>query len=307
LAEGLEKLRIGPGCGDIIGEELLVKSGCMRQWAVFRREGGQVPEPSCDEPQGYADYPVNKELRRCRLGVVTADATGQSSVDPSRVTVELPLSAVAELGTGLVGYADSLTEIVASADTEALQSSVGAAKTAILNLNDTIDGATGQQVVERDTFSPVADLVGSALIAGFEQRRFNALKRVVKEADPVITDSAQYLSRVSMVLLIPRLVDKITIYENSIVDGVNKATDAETYKTALAKARLDGKAYTDALDADPASAFKRMGEAHTALKQALEDPEGEFEHMKQQIELFLTQAEAVQAAVKADKEDKEEK
>jgi hypothetical protein len=78
---------------------------------------------------------------------------------------------------------------------------------------------------------------------------------------------------------------------------------------ALAKARADGKAYTDALDANSSSAFKAMGEAHTALKEALEDPERQFEHMKQQIELFVMQAEAVQAAVKADKdkEDKEKK
>jgi hypothetical protein len=281
----------------------------MGQWAISRREGGRGSKPNCDEPQGYYDYQVTEQRRACQLGVVTADATGQSSFDPSRVTVEVPLAVIAQLGTALVDYANGLTEITASEDTAALQSSVGVAKTAILNLNDTIDGATGKQVVERDTFSPVADLVGSALVAGLEQRRFNAMKRVVKEADPVITDTAQYLSRVSMVLLLPRLRELRNNFDDS-VDAVNDPSNTgASYVAALAKARADGKAYTDALDANSSSAFKAMGEAHTALKEALEDPERQFEHMKQQIELFVMQAEAVQAAVKADKdkEDKEKK
>jgi hypothetical protein len=248
---------------------------------------------------------VNEERGKCQLGVETADATGQRLADPSRVTVALPFAAVAELGTGLENYALSLTEIVATTDTEALRSSVGTAKTAILNLNDTIDGATGKQVVERDTFSPVADLVESALIAGFEQRRFNAMKRVVKEADPIITDTAQYLSRASMVLLIPELLTLRRKYDNSII-SLNNATNADEYEELVGRAREAEEAYTDALDADFSSTFKAMGEAHTALKQALEDPDREFDHLKEQIELFVTQAEAVQAAVKADKDKEDE-
>ncbi len=294
---GIEKDGETLFCGDIVETKLTKDTQCMAQWATFRAtsEASRGDQPNCVEPEGYYVLPLAEEQQACQLGAELSDESGGVTVDPSKLTEEALLENALELGNGLQGYAAALLELANSEDSEQLRSAVGNAKNSILKLADTVKKVSEKEVLNKETFGPVADLLGTALVQFFEYRRYVAMKGIVEKADGTVIATAQLLTRVSTPPVIPEL-RKLANDASEKVADVNMAAAGQDYLKKLNAAWKARDSYLAAYARHPSAAFMAMGKAHTALKSALNDPKTQFDNMKDAIKEFAEKAKAVKAA-----------
>lgn len=285
-------------CGDIVETKLSKDTQCMAQWATYRAtsEDSRGDPPNCVEPAGYYVLPLTEEQQACQLGAELSDDSGDVIVDPSKLTEEALLENASELGSGLQAYAAALLDLANSEDSEQLRSAVGDAKNSILKLADTVKKVSEKEVLNKETFGPVADLLGTALVQFFEYRRFVAMKGIVEKADETVTAAAQLLTRVSMPPVIPELRKLANEVSDKVAD-VNTAVAGPDYQKKLNAAWKARDNYLAAYASHPSTAFKAMAEAHIAIKNALLDPKTQFDNMKDAIKEFAEKAKVVKAAL----------
>jgi len=288
---GKQKIDTTGACGDIVEKQLQRDAGCLAAWARYRAApGGQPgPPPTCVEPTGFYVLPLGQERDACHLGVVTTNASGGSSVDPLQLPSSILLSETSAIGAKLRDYAATLNELATSTDGEALQSAVGKANAAMESLADRIQ-RTAKTDLKLEAMGPVSDLIGASLVSALEYRRYEAMKRIVDRADPVVTQAAQILSRASVVLLIPRLRAASNVVNDAIAE-VNRASENQ-FVARLGKARAAVDDYLGLYAADPGASFQAMAIAHQKLKQALGDARRGFEALKTATADFAEKAEA---------------
>jgi hypothetical protein len=280
----------GP-CGDIVEKRLQRDAGCFEAWARFRATaGGQLgPPPTCVEPTGFYVLPLGQERDACRLGVGTRNAPQGSSVDPSQFPSSALLSETAALGAKLREYAAALNELAISKDGDALQSAVGKARATMESLVDRLQ-RTAKSDLSRGTMGPISDLIGASLVWALEYWRYEAMKRVVEEADPIVTQAAQVLSRASVVLLIPRLRAASNVVNDTITEA-RHASEKE-FVARLHKARVAVDDYLGLYAADPGASFEAMATAHQKLNEALGDAKRGLVALKSATADFAEKAEA---------------
>jgi hypothetical protein len=210
-------------------------------------------------------------------------------VDPSQLPGSALLTETQAIGAKLRDYAAALNEMATSNDGDTLQSAVGKAKTTMESLAHRIQ-ETAKSDVRLAAMGPVSDLLGASLVWALEHRRYEAMKRVVERADPVVTQAAQMLSRASVVLLIPRLREAANAVNDAIA-AVNRASENE-FGGRLRKTRAAVDDYLGLYAADPAASFQAMAIAHQTLKEALGDAKRGFDALKSATEDFAEKAEA---------------
>ena len=288
---GKQKIDTTGACGDIVEKQLQRDAGCLAAWARFRAASGGQPgsPPSCVEPTDFSVLPLGQERDACRLGVVATNASGERSVDPSQLPGSALLSNTPAIGAKLRDYAAALNELATSKDGEDLQSAVGKAKATMESLVDRLQRTTKTDLT-LEAMGPLNDLIGASLVWALEYRRYEAMKRVVERADPIVTQAAQLMSRASVVLLIPRL----RAAANAVTDAIAEANGAseKEFMGRLGQARAAVEDYLGLYTADPAASFQAMATAHQKLKEALEDANRGFEALTSATADFAEKAEA---------------
>ena len=285
--------------------QLTKDTQCLAQWAAFRAtpERNRGPKPACPGASDsvrsgeYAFYDLaglgEKEAMTCRLGVMKADGT----IDPAPFDdAEVLLTNSPKLLPALKAYAAALVAIADAADRDALQESVGKAKEQVTRLGTRIDGLDGKTSPYVSTIGPVADLVGTVLIATLEQRRYQALAEVTKGADPVVTKAAMILSNVSMPMTAIELQQAGRDYLRSIPDRGNPPRGDAAWTQAYVNARKARENYLALYATSPTSVFKAMAEAHHQLTLAVADPKRQYEALASAIEDFADKAKAANDA-----------
>lgn len=307
---------VSDSCTDVTSDGLAKDAGCLHEWAVFRAtpKGKKGPVPSCpgasDSVRGgkYKFYDLTrvgeKEGEICRLGVLKPDGSFDSApLDDAEVLLTMS----PKLLPALKGYATALVEIADAADRAALEESVAKAKVRVTKLGQRIDGLDGKTSPFVSTVGPVSDLVGAALIAGLEQRRFKALAAITKDADPVVTQAAMILSNVAMPMTAIELKEAGIVYLKELPDPGQPPRD-EAWVPAYARARSARDRYLAIFETSPTPVFKAMADAHHELTLAFSDPKQQYESLKAAIEDFSVKAKAAYDAFeKARAEDQKAK
>ncbi len=299
LANQGARVQVAGDCTAVITTRLQQDSGCMAEWSEWRaahaEERGPAPtciEPGVDPATGRMQFYNMAEIRAaeaeaCRLGI----AGENEIVRPQRLEIGEYLVNLSKLGVAMKGYARSLGDLADAKDVNELKSTVSDAKTALENLAGRIKDLTNEEVPGSAAIGPVSDLLGTALVRVLEFRRYVALRSVVGRADPIVDAAAKVLSRSSMPLMIHKLRDGGDEFSRK-VEVFNDEPVGEAWKRALADARQAQAKYLALYDGHPASTFKAMADAHSALRKALDDPERQFDAMKAAISDFAAKADA---------------
>jgi hypothetical protein len=299
LAAERPRIRFAGACGEIISSQLVKDTACMDEWATYRatpkEQRGSAPR--CVEPKGYYRLPIAKERDACAFG-----AEAGTKINPRKVTASEYLQNTAGILESLAAYADALTQISDSKDSEELKSAVGNAKTALETLADRLKGKSGGEFPGKEVAGPVADLGGALLVAYFNYRRYTAMRQIVGDADPVVSEAAQFLSRAAMVLMIPRLFAAGGPLESK-TNRVNTTRNGEEYLKRLQDLRDSQSQYLAVYETHLTDVFVKMGEAHASLAKALRDPSTQYDSMKKAIQDFGDKAKAAQAAIEKFQED----
>jgi hypothetical protein len=306
---------VSDSCTALVTEGQLTKdTSCLARWAAFRAapEGTRGPRPTCtgasESIRGgeYVFYDLaglgEREAATCRLGVRNKDGSIDSAPFDD---AEVLLTNSPKLLPALKAYATALAGIADAADRDALQESVGKAKEQVTRLGTRIDDLDGKTSPFVSTIAPVADLVGTVLIAVLEQRRYQALVGVTKGADPVVTKAAMILSNISMPMTAIELQEAGRAYLGSLPDPGQPPLDEDAWALAYAKARSARENYLAIFATSPTSAFKAMAAAHHELTVALADPKRQYESLKTSIEDFTDKAKAAYDAIEKARADEQ--
>jgi hypothetical protein len=278
-------------CQDLL-QKLQGDAKCLADWAAFRR--GVRPQPTCPEPEGFYSLPPDAGAQ-CRLGIESGSGFRPAAPEPA-----LAYPVLGELNRQLQAYASGLGEITAADDSEALTSALGDARDALVRIDQRIGEATARPVTANLAVGPVADLVGSALSATLEARRYQALKAIVNKADPTVREAGMLLSRAAMPLLVrARLRPAQEALQNAAERARQSGAGDVDYPARVAAAAQALANYRALLAADPSGVFAAMADAHAKLVAAINDPRTQFEAMKSAVNDFAAKAKAAYEAIKA--------
>ena len=313
FAEQQAVITVSAGCTSLVTEGRLAKdTRCLAEWAAFRAapDAKKGTKPACvgasESVRGgeYVFYDLasvaEQEALTCKIGVKRPDGSiDTATIDDSEVL----LTNAPKLLPALKGYAAALVGIADAADRTALLESVGKAKEQVIKLGTRIDGLDGKSSPYVSTIGPVSDLVGAALVAILDQRRYRALVAVTSGADPVVTKTAMILSNVAMPMTAIELEDAGVAYLESFPDPGKPAQSEDAWALAYAKARTARDRYLSVFATSPATVFKAMADAHHELTIALSDPSRQYEAVAAAIEDFADKAKAARDAFAKAKAD----
>jgi hypothetical protein len=227
------------------------------------------------------------ERGNCVLGVRKGDKIDPEPLEGAEVLlVEAP-----KLISGLKAYGDSLAAIADSEDRDDLVTSAGEAKLALSGLAARVDTLRGSedQALETDV-GLVGDLVGTALIAGLNYRRYKTLQKVTATANATVQQAAMVLSQVSMPMVTIELQDAGEEY----LDKVAQTNDRQgpAWRAAYAQARHARDTYLEMFAVSPTPVFESMARAHNELVQALRDPKRHQDALQKSLKDFVSKANA---------------
>ncbi|HTS23667.1 MAG TPA: hypothetical protein VMN79_17885 [Casimicrobiaceae bacterium] len=306
FAENEDVITVSRDCTKSVTEGQLAKdTSCLAGWAAYRAaaEATRGPKPACpgasESVRGgdYVFYDLaalgEKEALTCSIGIRRRDGIDTAAIDDAEVL----LTNAPKLLPALKGYAAALAGIADAADRTALLESVGKAKDQITRLGTRIDGLDGKTSPYVSTIGPVADLVGTALVAILEQRRYRALVEVTAGADPVVTRAAIILSNVAMPMTALELQDAGLAYLGSFPDPGKPARDEDAWAAAYGKTRAARERYLSLFATSPTPVFKALADAHHELTLALGDPRRQYESVAAAVSDFADKARAAHDAV----------
>jgi hypothetical protein len=270
-----------------------------------------------DERQTFVQLQTRRGLRKDFLIQIPGDCINER---PGRVEVNLPgcrpqirslkddtvrtidFKAAVPRGlqaAGLVAdYGTSLVGLTESKDIAELQDAVEKAGAAVTKL---------QQDVSRNktstSFGAVTTFVTWAVGKYLDAMRFEQLRAVVREADPVVADAANLLSQQASKLQESLVAQKGELLNLSSTElarlrsGGDVATIDKTADTLVGSAiALQQFARTDVT-----SPFKKMRAAHAALLAGLENPEVSPEAVFAQISEFVDQVDKLKKGLEPPK------
>jgi hypothetical protein len=217
-------------------------------------------------------------------------------------------------------YADNLNDIAKADDVAALTAAADAVSPSIIALAkaaDTVNAQRGQKtnLTERATTlaTPAGEIFSIALTKYADYRKLEALKDAAHRMQAIFPDAMKSFARVAggynkivRINLFAKLVTARTVYFEAVNDR-NKATQyaknkppqnhkeeiehnealanlAKNIKEAAAAYGDAADAYNKAITAKPYSVYTQLGNAHTALVKALDDPNPDFTTVFTQIQ-----------------------
>jgi hypothetical protein len=212
----------------------------------------------------------------CRPGAPAAECVVRIGPGRTPVGQAVPAARPAGLAGALDRYADGLVA-VASAMTEAeLETATGRLAASVAGLERA--GARMQGAPARA--DPAAGVIGAVGGLGLQQRRFAALASAINAADPAVRQAAGELAALvagqreavadDRAALIARLAALYNAMEPR--GGIEGAAVAATRDALLARIADLAAAQRRLLADDPTPDLRGLGEAHAALRRAVNDP-----------------------------------
>lgn len=212
----------------------------------------------------------------CRAGAPRGACVLRAGPAGTPVEPGMPSARPAELAAALSHYAAGLTA-VATATTEAeFDTATGNLKGALTALAGAVPEASGAAGLV-DPAAAIVQGVGGLVL---QERRFMLLQRAINAADPAVQQAAGELAAVvagqheaaadDRAALIARLA---ALYNAMTPQpGVQGASAAASRDALLARIADLTAAQRRLLADEPAAELRRLGEAHAALRQGVNDP-----------------------------------
>lgn len=236
-------------------------------------------------------------------------------------SIDIPVQAAAQRQVLIVlsDYASALAGIVNAADREALSESAtkacGATQQLLVttaglsaSVDSAADAAQKKQEAERkaridaeaNAVSTVCGLISQVGIAVLDYQRVKVLTQVVNDADPVVRTLATYLqheSRKISTILVGQSFASLTDTLGDTIGG--SATTERAYFAAVDGAVLARGKFVAFLEDSPENVFVRMANAHSSLKDAVNDPKTRLSTAITSLQEFQRSAKQAYDAVKA--------
>ncbi|MGD1876452.1 MAG: hypothetical protein ACFB13_03010 [Kiloniellaceae bacterium] len=228
------------------------------------------------------------DSKRCRL-TVTSDA-GNEFYPP-----EFPLQQMTLLMGRVNAYAGNLKALL-EADTAAkVAGNVNAALGSIQNLAETVAKAGGPASTPVPAFATPAGAAVNWVVGQYVASvKVKGLRDATKAAKPVVRDAADLFALTASIIAdVPR---------STLAEEVSLANDTyqndRSSKAALVKLTQAAAQYDALLTADPPQVFKRLGDAHDALADALQGGDVTLSTAISKIEAFAAEAKNLAKIVK---------
>ena len=235
---------------------------------------------------------VNGKAGECELGSTRCRI---ALVDPANPSTEQLLPPEPLLGNmvAMMGdvnaYAQNLAALVADDSAEKATTDVNAALGSVEKLANTVGKADGKDK-EKEPIPSFTTPVGSAvnwLIGQYANYvKLEGLKAATKEAKPVIEKVAIIFKNVAKIGSDPQR----NVLVGSFREKIDKYQDDRSSATNLQAAVDAAKLYDDFLQAQPGETFKQMGDAHSTLADALQNPNPSWPQVMAQVQDFAAQA-----------------
>lgn len=271
---------------------------------------------------------VFEELRKqdyeARIEVVTRDFLGDPSaklkpvlncpnVDPKQCGLvmtfkdgtKLPFPEekntpkISEILGQMVAYAEGLASVAGSDDADAVNEAAGKLSLAIGQLAKAVQKSSKKVDASVGFLESAFKWIVGAYV---DQKRYRTLQNAVSVAYPLVTAAGKELKKV-----VKKFFNRVTDNKKNSLE--NRAGDLRrpdfgdlnrVEKWALAKALAEESRTLRVLTQQkPENLIDKMVEAHTALKEALEDESKQAEVVFAQIQAFADLVEALSKALKA--------
>jgi hypothetical protein len=225
---------------------------------------------------------------RCRIALVDpTDPSKEQTFPPDPLLGNM----VAVMGD-INAYAHNLAALVADDSAEKAATDVNAALGSVEALANTVAKAEGKgKEKEKKTVPSFATPVGSAvnwLIGEYVNHvKLEGLKVATKEAKPVIERAAAIFKDAAIFGSDPQRAELANSFRTKIDTYQDDRSSEKNLNAAVDAAKL----YDDFLQSQPGETFGRMGEAHSALADALQNPNPPWPQVIAQVQNFAAQAE----------------
>jgi len=229
--------------------------------------------------------------QRCRVALVNVSKDQNKNQIEDQLFPPEPLlgNMVAVMGD-VNTYAQNLAALVADDDAAKAEADVNAALGSVEKLANTVAKAGGKGK-EKEPIPSFATPVGSAvnwLIGQYANYvKLEGLKAATKEAKPVIKSAADLFGRAAIFGSDPQRAELTKSFREKM-DAYQNDRSSEANVDAIVDA---AKRYDDFLQSKPGKAFEQMGDAHSALADALQNGNPSWPQVMAQIQEFAAQAE----------------
>jgi hypothetical protein len=192
--------------------------------------------------------------------------------------------------TVLKDYAKALEKIVDSSDREALVKAQSDFVASCASFQ-TAAGISGCS-----QFQPVANIVNNIIIANLDRQRFLALKEAVNASHGDVTVIASALDETLSTISLQRQRRLAVDMETRITNPAFYTQTRSDYLEALSQLQKDAALYNAITKARAAKVSPALIEAHLALKEAVNSNRAQIEPVREALEAFQTQADALSEA-----------
>jgi len=222
---------------------------------------------------------------RCRIVLVDPNDPSTEQLFPPAPFLSNLVAVMGDVNT----YAQNLAALVADDSAEKATADVNAALGSVEKLANTVAKADGKDK-EQETVPSFTTPAGSAvnwLIGQYANYvKLEGLKAATKEAKPVIEKAAAIFKDAAVFGSDPQRVQLTKAFREKIDKFQNDRSSETNLQAAVDAAKL----YDDFLQAQPGATFKQMGDAHSALADALQNPNSSWPQVMAQVQNFAAQA-----------------
>lgn len=199
-----------------------------------------------------------------------------------------------KLAAAVAAYGTSLVTLAQAQDVSDLNAAVGKSQAAITKL-------ASDAKLPAQQLSAVGEFVSWAFGEYLNELRFQQLRKVVNEADPLIAKASELLSKDASILKNNIIVQRSALLQQEQLLLFNMragaSPDSATVSAAANSLVSDATALQSFADTDVTQPFLAMRNAHSSLLASLNNPQISIELVFGQISDFVEQTSNLQAGL----------
>ena len=227
---------------------------------------------------------------RCRVVIFDPTVEGSEQLYPPEPLLN---NMVAVMGN-IRAYAQSLAALLADDSAAKAEANVNAALGSIESLAGTLAKEDGKGTPTIPSFAtPVGAAVNWLIGQYANQVKLEGLKSATRHADPTIQRASELFAIASFIGSDPQRTDLTKDFRKKIIAYSRDRASQPKLATAVNVAAT----YDRFLVSGPSVTFTKMGEAHAALTEALNNPDFSLPEMFRKIEAFAAEAEKLSKIV----------
>ncbi len=232
------------------------------------------------------------ELGSTRCRVVIVDPTAEDGEQP--FPPEPLLNNMVAVMGDIRAYAQKLAALLANGSAAKAEADVNAALGNIESLADTLAKADGKGTSTIPNFTTPVGAAVNWLVGQYANHvKLEGLKSATRHADPTIQRAVELFAVASVFGSDPQRSDLTEDFRNKII----AFQDDRASRSNLTAAVDAAATYDRFLVSVPSAIFTKMGEAHAALTEALNNPDFSLPEMFRKIKAFAAEAEKLSKTV----------